>query len=453
MSANNTENTTNSTKPPQLILKHKGDIINGMMMIEIESLDDLHQPEFFQQFSLCYNIHVPNNNEPYYNTWHSTDFTIFSISEHNGFALKVPLFLLSYSLEYNLTIKSFMFHDSDEAEGNAFELLSTITSPDYLATIPSILMEPVFIVDDRVQFNVRDAAYVMSGTIAKVLGDDMVEIELDDGYVDATTNDTVITHTSQLLRYPVRNCFIVDLTNRTQSELRCIVRNTSDISSQTYWELCDTLNGLFVNEMFNIDRMIEEGESGNPRNFEYMSGLVAVYIHQFLFPPQYNHKIKCLLGDTNLLLEQQWTYFLWRNRQDIRKGYKVNEPQELRTDRDIMGYTCDICRMEVNWYEFVYHCECKGDGHDFCVSCVDACCAQYETMQPFVAQLLCDRLNDHCIEEVVSFCVGKINTFHIEQKDVEMTTQDKDSIDDSTYVGGKRTMDVDVPRRKKRRVE
>eukprot|EP01084_Bolivina_argentea_P297889 513266_1 len=92
------------------ILQHDTCIINGMMRIKIENLDQLYKDDQSHEFTLGYKFNLPNEQEHYLNhIWQSTDFTIFSVTQYNDFAVKVPLFLFLFCFDYILTLYVFGF--------------------------------------------------------------------------------------------------------------------------------------------------------------------------------------------------------------------------------------------------------------------------------------------------------------------------------------------------------
>ena len=125
-------------------------------------------------------------------------------------------------------------------------------------------------------------------------------------------------------------------------------------------------------------------------------------------------------GDDGLLYESQWRYHIEKTYLAHKRGMEVSE---LQSRWNGTGYSCDLCRIELSYYEFMYHCQdyddnhqCNKQKHDFCVSCVYAILCQYNQMKPFLAEMLKNVLNDHCIDEIVAFCVGKIIKFDCIEK-------------------------------------
>ena len=57
----------------------------------------------------------------------------------------------------------------------------------------------------------------------------------------------------------------------------------------------------------------------------------------------------------------------------------------------------------------MYHCDMKEHGHDFCINCIQSLTTQYSEMKPILMELLSDILDGNCIDEIVTYCVGKVN--------------------------------------------
>ena len=142
-------------------------------------------------------------------------------------------------------------------------------------------------------------------------------------------------------------------------------------------------------------------------HFKHMSSLVAMNVFGYLYAPQYSHRIQCVFGDSYLFVEEQWKYHIWRTIMEIRNG---TEMHEIQSSRSGFGYTCDICRVELSWYEMMYHCECCHQ-HDFCVSCIHSIMDQHDEMKRFISGILKNEIDDDCIQEIVAYCVGKVIQF------------------------------------------
>ena len=151
-------------------------------------------------------------------------------------------------------------------------------------------------------------------------------------------------------------------------------------------------------------------------------------IHQFLYSPRYRLRFGCCIGQSNLHLHQQWSFSL----SQAKVFGKMDDESDSDTDHSALSlidverkinaicYHCDLCRMEIHQFENSFHCQCnveEGAEHDFCVSCTHSIYAQHNEMKPFLAKILMAELNDNCIEEIVAFCIGKVNRYNIEGPD------------------------------------
>ena len=141
------------------------------------------------------------------------------------------------------------------------------------------------------------------------------------------------------------------------------------------------------------------------RERENMIHYLAINIHQYLFSPDYNHRIQCVMGNTNV-----FRYYPWSHANKKKWCF----PPDEYWDND--GYSCDICQMELDWFQYAFRCDCSTGSviranHGYCVSCIDSIMMQYNELKPFISQLLTDILDDQCIEEIVAFCVGKVIVF------------------------------------------
>ena len=83
---------------------------------------------------------------------------------------------------------------------------------------------------------------------------------------------------------------------------------------------------------------------------------------------------------------QQWQCYIDLHRQCLKNGHEaVNDIQNIWFST---GYTCSICRCEVRYYEWMWHCKNKECKHDFCLSCINYMVQQYEQMQTLLFIIL-----------------------------------------------------------------
>lgn len=151
--------------------------------------------------------------------------------------------------------------------------------------------------------------------------------------------------------------------------------------------------------------------------FKYLNQAISTEIYKFLYEEEYNYRFRCLFcSDSHYLhLKPQWSYHLKNNLLAMRKGKDVSDIQNAW---ECTGYSCDLCRIELSYFEYVYHCDNQiGDEHDYCLLCIDTLITQYNQMKPFIVQILKNKLDNHCIDEIVTCCVGKVIQFKFDLND------------------------------------
>ena len=94
--------------------------------------------------------------------------------------------------------------------------------------------------------------------------------------------------------------------------------------------------------------------------------------------------------------------------ENYRDGLDTAAPQKCW---DYGGFSCDLCRCEVRYFEYMWHCGNKEHVHDLCLSCMYSNLQQYKEMKKFLVGVLDKVVNRDIIEEIVVFCVGKVNKF------------------------------------------
>ena len=423
-----------SLKP---ILEH-GNVINGMMPICITNMklfcdqNTIRHYDFILSYKFMFK-HDNNGSNYENNKWKHTNFTVNNIDCNNRFVIKVPLFLLSYSLEFNLSLKVSQLtggqdednedDDDDDMDliitDNEWNLIIESQSDNYLSLIPSILIEYEHKIGDHVQYIVDGAGFARSGIILNIdKNKDLIKIKTDASYC----NDIVSISNKKVLRFPTQSRFVVDITNRIKAECDLILQTKTDnhnndrYNVNIYQSLCEYLFQFYWSEMYEIEDCLDKNSLDNIGYMKVLGMMVGTNIYKFLFDIDYNYKIQCVYGYSYLYYDQQWKYHILRQFNEIRKKTKM---YDLQDSRNRLGYTCDICRVELNWYEFVYHCKCNvnnnnindyNHAHDYCISCIHSIMMMYNEMKKYISNCIYI-LDDDCIEEIVTFCVGKVVKF------------------------------------------
>ena len=418
-------------------------LVNGMLCLHWDN-HELFDPNDggFHTHEFSWRFLFPENKE---NEWMSSENIFFN--DNNDLYIKVPSLLLPYEIEYNLKISHFQQLASDNNE-NTFQMTDSTKkyqSTTYRTQIPSVLKETKFKKDDFVQFYVPNASFVWDGVVLEVMDNDMVKIEAayiledEDEDLDFKMEEIVTLHSSQIVRGAIRNENVIDITDRKGAETSLILKTDNTECHQMYNTLGRILQRLCAAEIIPDLQDVIPNYDGN-RDEQFMASFMAMNILQFLFPSEYNYRFGCALGKSELRLDQIWSICIDDHYGAIQRGEHVTD---LQHDRFCgVGYSCNICRMELNWYEYAYHCKCDSDmTHEFCISCIHSMLDQYEKMKPFMSQLLMDVLDKNCIETIVVFCVGKVARF---DKNTSNSREKEDQLfDDSQCVGSKRNILVE----------
>ena len=137
---------------------------------------------------------------------------------------------------------------------------------------------------------------------------------------------------------------------------------------------------------------------------------VAVQVYKLLFEPEFYHRVGCIFDGEEMFNSEQWTFEVNKTISDYQEGIDC---RELQKSWDAFGYSCDICRIDVTFFDFMWHCKRHhNDRHDFCLSCIHSIIQQYNQMQEFLYGILRDQMNKDCIEQIVICCVGKVVKFN-----------------------------------------
>eukprot|EP01084_Bolivina_argentea_P107002 191351_1 len=217
----------NSSGLAELKIEYPTDPTNGIIPIKLPNLDNFLRSCNFEDkhiscmFSYKFRFQTDNKHFPN-NTWlHKRSSCI---DEQDTFRLKVPLLLLSYGLDFKVTI-SLVYNHTPSKQGQTIQnWLSKLHS----IIIPSILMaqKSVFNIGEKVNYFLDSASWMEGGIIHKLLENDMFEIETIWKYNSTinTDNKMVKVHSDKLNRYKIHKTEVMNITNSTQANSDVILR-------------------------------------------------------------------------------------------------------------------------------------------------------------------------------------------------------------------------------------
>ena len=207
----------------ELDLKHY-EVMNGVVpiqMININGYVDFEDLQSNYNLTVKYKFNNENIPEQYHNNlWQAVylPFGIQSISRENKIYFKVPLFIVSYKLEYQLELGI-----TDRSQSDQDKILySTIYSKPYIVNIPSILINRTYKPGDLVQYYPESVGYFMDGTVVELLEDNFIKIKTISEY-DAE-REIVEIHDSRVARRCVYGGFVVSLIENVHSIKDVILR-------------------------------------------------------------------------------------------------------------------------------------------------------------------------------------------------------------------------------------
>ena len=438
-------NKRQETKRKQLILQlEHGNIINGVIPIKIN--DDIvdfivqpihqdHEPVLYQLL-ISYQFIFKTNNaltlNYNQNEWKTHKFGIWNIDSSGNFYIKSPLFLSSYTLQYNLTLSTL------RQSGDNMKIYPDITSDNHRIEIPSTLIESTFKIGDNVDYKLNNPKHhgFSEGVIIKIVDNDSYEIEDDELFpeseggkdeddIDYSHGLISIVHKSNISRPGIYQDTAIDITNKFCTikdvifGLETCTDQQSENGKQDQHDIID-IYGSLKDSLYDMycDIFIQNGDTYGREIHRYehilssMTDNLAINVCMYLVQrKEYDYRVQCIYCDNFLNLDEHWRYYLERIHQERLQGIEVYEAQEAHLDTDYsdsLGFSCDICRVEVNMYDNMYNCSKDNKSHDFCISCIYGIIVEYQEMKRFLADILQDVVNNDCLEEILSFCVGRI---------------------------------------------
>eukprot|EP01083_Nonionella_stella_P149218 473629_1 len=334
------------------------------------------------------------------------------------FGLKVPLLRLSYDFQYRVQM---ICKPSNEFNQRYYETQTkTFESDWYTAHILPMFIGTEFALNDRVTFQSKSMPYgpyafesgiilQMNNALATIQTQQRNAIQIPQCKLFANAIDRKLL----MLSYTNHSCFL--------ETVLC----TNDIGqSRIYCALCNIFGDWF-DALYDADEL---GEDGDLYDGFYSLGLLSVFVCQCLFAPEYELQIQCPFSfgrhhGTKVRCTQLWNDVL---RTDYGSALFELSQRLLCASGGKSRSNCSICKIGIEWHEFVFICDCVGyhshcgsqyrmEGcHVYCVWCIQSMCAQYHTIKPLLFGLLSDTLDENCIEQIVMFCVGKAASIKIE---------------------------------------
>ena len=110
---------------------------------------------------------------------------------------------------------------------------------------------------------------------------------------------------------------------------------------------------------------------------------IAKNICEYLFEPEFEYKIGCLLCKDN--------------------GYC--QMMNIKQFEDV-DYSCDLCCVNISEWSWVY--ECGNDEHHYCVYCADQVVKLHDELNEILMNVLEGELISNCIEMITDYTVGVV---------------------------------------------
>ena len=359
----------------RLIVSHET-VRSGIIRVTVGNIDCVLE-KWSEDFLYSIIVHHKLSYSDHEGKWKCSRLS--DIPDDDSFYFKAPTFPRDCELHYNVTLCCDC----------------PITSKNKSIDIPLIPIgsEPQHQIGDHVQYNLAGALFVEEGVILEI-SDSAITIrdDYDDSIVSANHCD--------VLSWPITVVFVVDATNRSEAESDLILKTDDPTQIAVKEAVAECIQSIF-----SWDSDIAEKHMYSDYDFKFMWSWMAMNIHSFLFSPDYEYRIGCVSDSCQLNAEWLWQY-------DLRRALGNSEACE---DADIqgnweylpdyVGYTCDICRVEMSWFEMAYYCE-PGNDHHFCVSCLHSMIQQHTEINALITGLF-----QNCIQEILTFCFGNVLKF------------------------------------------
>eukprot|EP01084_Bolivina_argentea_P172712 299152_1 len=322
--------------------------------------------------------------------WQSIRFTDNNINVDGVIYFKVKVDVKGYELMIRARIK---IKNSDWSP----------YSDNIKIQITSSLMDKPFSIDEIVKFKQENNVYLKKGIIVNILPDNCLQIM---NFKTIQQGDMIKIHASRVYHDSVYSYNLLDLSNRQFAIDKTILLKTND---EIMINIYKCLNAFYC--QYAIDTLYEDAfaytTSFRLTESDYISRFIAMQICNFLLSDNYKLRICCLKDSNDGYME------LINGRSEIILGC-IEQPGNMCNVDGIDGINCycDICRVQINGYEYKYICNAVvTDRHDICLTCAYNIVQQYKELYGLLYGMLINDMNNDCITEIVTFVIGIVQKY------------------------------------------
>lgn len=405
-------------------------VINGVITIQITNCSEMWSKNQFESmhdtcFEFVYRRVKTNQydkNPEIDGKWRGKQIFVGNIGYNGTLHLKVPVFLIDYDVEFFMRCRN--------RKTNKFMTQSKL----HKVNISSFLLNNVYKVDDTVSFRNEETFYTISGKIKEVLDDNKFKImyyKLNENYdptqVEENENKNQnenddenkeenqrmkkwiesyeIIDRSRIYHYGTNMQYEIDLINSTNLERNLLIKRNDKESLDIFRALLSANSRLSFMWCYNA-----YGAEKSLVHFEAMTTFLSKNIFDFLFEPEFNYKVDCLLdGDHHSVLN-----FVNLRQSDIRTKLELQRSKigNLEVGEDeftVISYRCDSCRTGLKDWNFAYQCSINAmHRHDYCLNCVNTVIQLNKELRTYMDDILNEDLNDDCIQLITAFVIGNV---------------------------------------------
>ena len=413
------------------------EVINGVISFRIPNVGnavvdtgrafgmDTGEDKWFSDWNMHLFISFSNK------TWHKFTRSLWPHKKGHKFFIKVPFTLRSYFVAIKIQLQ----HK---------ERLNYISpfSDEYTIKIASFLIQPKLKIGELIQYRLKNATFVGCAKILETLEND--EYKIQDCYPKNgikeihTVNRNDIFQDVKSLHFLIDTCSLLDENgmnlHRYNAECDLILKTKNEKFRNYYWMLRNIIASV-INIKFACDN---DATAAHVYNFNFVGGLLSQIITEYLYFDQIcgdkreknsiiNYKVRCFVNSSHMdassrtvdgydivfmYMDNHWKYEIENSLAAYKHGHENQDIQLF----NLYGWSCDLCRCEINVCDWMYHCipresiACNIEGHCYCLQCVysmtNGIVAFEKSLAKIVHKYIDQNFTMDCIKEIVALTVG-----------------------------------------------
>jgi len=281
-------------------------------------------------------------------------------------------------------------------------------SQEHTVDVPSFVIDIQYQQNEWIEFRADGEYQPQEAQILNVLEDDMFELEYERyGDDHQIHKETTTVHLSRLYKQSIDNHHVIRVHAPETVQDALFIKRHDELNKNTWRALNAHFHGEARKWCFE---MYDEADVGV--HHQAISYFVTQNVYEFLFEPQFEHKINCMVSDLDGALRLQ------NARQNhLRSNYDLlRDPSNAIAVETLLGieedenpFTCDWCCVDIGEWEHFYSCDVvRANRHDFCMNCVATVIRLNKALKSVLREVLKEELVVDVVDTIADYTLGSV---------------------------------------------